>query len=106
MTQTIHLYAIRLDDVVLQKPRFIERNPDYMEGKPCYYIGTSIYDPDTRFRMHKEGHKSSKWVRDHGLYVARRRCKVIQVSNGEERAKAEAGYAALLRKRGYGIWQN
>lgn len=102
----IHLYVIRLDDVVLTKPRFVARNPGYKRGKPCYYVGSSIYKPAVRFKKHKMGERSSRWVRDYGLWVARRKCKRIQVTTAPERYAAERAYATELRRQGYGVWQN
>jgi len=102
----VHLYAIRLDDAVMKKKRFIDRNPDYATGKPCYYIGSSIYEPEARFEKHKAGERSSRWVRDYGLHVAKRKCRQIDVKSKSERDSAERAYAAELRAKGYGIWQN
>lgn len=106
MTRVLWLYAIRLSDEVLSRPRFLARNPDYKPGKPCYYIGSSIYPPKKRFEMHKAGHKSSWWVREFGQHVSPSKCFRIEVENAEERDASERAYAEELRARGYGIWQN
>jgi Uri superfamily endonuclease len=100
-----HLYVIRLADEVSTKPKIKACNPNYCAGKPCYYVGASKYPPQERFRKHKEGERSSKWVRDYGLYVVTRRCRIIEVANGIERQVAERNLANELRKKGYGIWQ-
>lgn len=38
-----YLYVIRLDDAVLNKKKFMDSNPRYQPGKPCYYVGASVY---------------------------------------------------------------
>lgn len=106
MTHTYHIYAIRLDDSVLERPTFLERNPGYKPGKPCYYVGSSIYPPPVRFQKHKEGVKASRWVRDFGLWVAARKCRVLELEGPDEPARSERCHAEQLRRRGYGIWQN
>lgn len=106
MAEKIHLYAIRLDDAVLQKAKFKAKNPGYLSGKPCYYIGSSVHEPEIRFAQHKEGYRSSRIVRLHGLHVSKSKCKVIEVGNREARDRKEHAYATELRAKGYGIWQN
>ena len=106
VARTYHLYAVRLDDAVLQRRPFRERNPGHVPGKPCYYVGSSIYPPEVRFAKHKAGVKASRWVRDHGLHVAARKCREVQLTGPDQPARAEREYADRLRAKGYGIWQN
>ena len=106
MARVYWIYAIRLSDEVLTRRRFLARNPDYKPGKPCYYVGSSVYPPKKRFEMHKSGHKSSWWVREFGQHVATKKCFRIEVENAEERDGSERAYAEELRAVGYGIWQN
>ena len=101
-----YLYAIRLHDDVLTKRKFVSANPKYKLGKPCFYIGTSIYPPKKRFQQHLDGEHSSKWVREFGQHVAKRKCKVRLKSVHGAREEVERAYAEELRSQGYGIWQN
>ena len=101
-----YLYAIRLRDDVLDKTAFREANPGYREPKPCYYIGTSRYRPKKRFKKHLQGEKSSKWLRQFGLYVAQSKCRVMWEIEHGDRAVQERRHAEALRGQGYGIWQN
>lgn len=101
-----YLYVIRLDDAVLDKKKFMDRNPHYRRGKPCYYVGASVYPPAERFRKHKAGERSSRWVRIYGLYVVKGKCRRIDVEDTSQRDAAERAYARELRDKGYGVWQN
>ena len=101
-----YLYAIRLRDDVLTKRKFVSANPKYRPGKPCFYVGTSIYPPKKRFAKHLAGERSSWWVRTFGLHVAKRKCKVRLKSVHGAREEVERAYAEELRSQGYGIWQN
>jgi hypothetical protein len=104
--RTYHIYAIRLDDAVLGRRSFLEHNPGYRPGKPCYYIGSSIYAPAVRFEKHKSGVKASRWVRDFGLWVSAGKCLEVRLAGADQPARAEREYAERLRAKGYGIWQN
>jgi hypothetical protein len=104
-TGKYYLYVIGLDQAVLAKRKFRTANPGYRDGKPCYYVGTSIYRPAERFKKHKAGERSSAWVRQFGLYVAKKKCRVRWTSVHGPREEVEACYAAELRTKGYGIWQ-
>ena len=106
MQHVYHIYAIRLGDEVLDKGKFVKRNPDYRSGKPCYYIGSSTHEPAERFRKHKAGQRASTWVRKYGLYVAAKKCFAIETADTREPAKVEHAYAEKLRNKGFGIWQN
>ena len=41
-----HVYVIELSNDILHEPRFRKNNPDYVEGKPCVYVGMTGLDPD------------------------------------------------------------
>ncbi|SVB01842.1 uncharacterized protein METZ01_LOCUS154696, partial [marine metagenome] len=32
--------------------KFKERNPNYVDGKPCVYVGQSSLKPEARFKQH------------------------------------------------------
>ncbi len=106
MSQVVWIYAIRLDDKVLAKTEFLNRNPGYVPGRPCYYVGSSIYEPQTRLGMHENGNKASRWVKRYGKYVATRKCYQVQVNSAAERDASERARAEELPAQGYGVWQN
>lgn len=101
--QTIHVFAVRLDAAVLQKPTFRAKNPGCTLGQPCYFLGTSAHEPERAYREHKSGEDASPWVRDHGLYLSKSRCFAIQVGNREQREQALHEYADRLRAAGCGV---
>jgi hypothetical protein len=55
-----YVYVVELDDAV--GPR---RNPGY----PSVYVGQSVVPPDERLRQHKDGYRSSRYVRKHGKHL-------------------------------------
>jgi hypothetical protein len=99
------MYAIRLDDEVLQKPTFRAMNPAHERGKGCYYIGSSLHEPERALRELKEDDRSPVLVREHALYVSKSRCYAIQVTSRFQREEAENEFAERLRSSGYGVWQ-
>ena len=60
---THNIYVIELDKKVLEKKKFKDANPDYIEGSPCVYVGMTSKSPEERFKQHKEGHKASRIVK-------------------------------------------
>lgn len=49
------VYIIELAKGVLQKRKFRERNPQYIEGKPCVYVGSTGKPVEQRFQEHVTG---------------------------------------------------
>ena len=106
MKHVCHICAIRLDDEVLDKGDFAKRDPDYRSGKPCCYIGSSVYEPAQRFRKHKAGQRASTGVRKYGLCAAAKKCYAFETGDHAKPAEVERACAENLRKKGFGIWQN
>jgi len=106
MKHVCHIWAIRLDDEVLDKGKFAKRDPDYRSGKPCCYIGSSVCEPAQRLRKHKAGQRASTWVRKYGLCVAAKKCCAFETADRGKPAKVEHACAEKLRNKGVGIWQN
>ena len=55
-----YVYVVELDDAV--GPR---RNPGY----PSVYVGQSVVPPAQRLRQHKDGYRSSRYVRRYGKHL-------------------------------------
>ena len=101
----MYLYVIALDPEVLNSSRFRKRNPDYVEGKPCSYVGTSFHAPDMRYGQHKEGVRANKYARKFGLYLQRRHCDDLGEISREQTEEIEAKKAMELRSKGWAVWQ-
>ena len=127
-----HLYAMRLEKSILKKKKFRVENPNYKEGKPCLYVGSTEHVPRCRQSMHQSrrtGTKKDKWTCYCGLYPPRNPyhdfihnpSKFVKghtkgllspwhfvESNPVKKEKArkkEEELAEDLRAKGYGVWQ-
>ncbi len=100
------VYLIELDPAVMQDPAFIAKNPNYVPGKPCYYVGMTSLEPEVRFLEHVEGMKnSSRICRQYGR---RLRMDLVPTWNATRRTWAmrrEKRLAAEIRNLGNGAWQ-
>ena len=61
-----YVYVIELDEGVRAHKKFRERNPFYIKGNGCMYVGQSSRKPKLRFDQHKEGYKSNKYAKVYG----------------------------------------
>ena len=61
-----HVYAIELKPEVRHEPKFKKQNPDYVEGKPCVYVGKTSHHPLCRLDMHtncgRDTWRDSTWT--------------------------------------------
>ena len=102
-----YVYVIGLDSSVLENKRFLKKNPQYIDGKPCVYVGQSALTPDERFAQHRRGYKSSPFPKKFGLYLQKKLfANVNPISSREEAEVAEEQLAKKLMRRGYGVWWN
>jgi hypothetical protein len=102
-----YVYVIGLDHSVLESKRFLKKNPQYIDGKPCVYVGQSAKTPDERFAQHRRGYKSSIFPKKFGLYLQKKLfANVNPISSREEAEVAEEQLAKKLMRRGYGVWWN
>ena len=49
------IYVIELNQKVLGIKKFRDKNPDFIDGKPCVYVGYTSLTPEERFAEHKTG---------------------------------------------------
>ena len=102
-----YVYVIDLNKEVLKIKKFRDKNPDYVEGKPCIYVGQSVHEPKVRFEQHKNGYKANKYAKKFGKFL---RIKNTGVKNPYKTRKvaerAEKATARRLTKRGYAVWSN
>jgi hypothetical protein len=100
-----HVYVIELSKDVLDKPRFMRSNPDYVHGKPCVYVGMTGLDPDIRFDKHKAGIQANKYAQAFGLHLLPKLYEHYNPMDYEDAQYIEVDLGIALREAGYGVWQ-
>lgn len=107
-----YVYVIGLNPGVLNEPKFKKWNPQYKEGKSCYYIGSSYLPPSERYRIHTEripmkrgSNQYNKWVYHYhdGLRPSQYK-NLPAYESRKEAMEAEKQKAWSLRKRGHAVW--
>ena len=101
-----NLYVIRLKKSILTNRRFMSRNPDYMPGRPCVYVGLSFHAPSERLAQHLSGTRSASIVRRFGKNLVPSECRVIGPMSRQRAQNKEAALAERLRTRGFAVWSN
>ena len=112
MTYMYRVYIIDLDKAVLDHPKFKERNPDYIEGKPCVYVGSTGISVEKRFKQHVYGKKSKKGKDLSNRYVKKygKRLRYNDMEKIRPRKtrlsieKKEAEVAKELQSKGWAVW--
>ena len=100
-----HVYVVELSPDVLLAPRFKKSNPDYIQGKPCVYVGMTGLDPDVRFDKHKAGIQANKYVQKYGLRLLPELYEMYNPMPYEAAREMEVELGIGLREAGYGVWQ-
>src|SRR4029453_17962974 len=91
-----YVYVVELDDAV--GPR---RNPRY----PSVYVGQSVVPPAERLRQHKDGYRSSRYVRKHGRHLRPGLYRRFNpMATRDEAVAMEQELARRLRNRGYTVY--
>lgn len=86
-----HLYVVELDRALCVKRGCLARN-----GKPPVYVGQSAHTPEDRFKQHKAGYKSSRFVREFGVQLLPRLYR--KAGPFSSRADAIVGELRLARQ--------
>lgn len=100
-----HVYVVELSQDVLDEPRFRKRNPDYVAGRPCVYVGMTGLDPDVRFDKHKAGLQANRFVQQYGLRLLPDLYEAFNPLRYEEAVDQEIEIGLDLRAAGFGVWQ-
>ena len=100
-----YVYVVELSRDVLYEPRFRRSNPDYVQGKPCVYVGMTGLDPDARFDKHKAGIQANRFVREYGLRLLPELYECYNPMPYDGARDMEVELAIGLREQGYGVWQ-
>jgi hypothetical protein len=102
---THNVYVVELDPSVLGNSKFRSRNPGYVEGKPCVYVGMSGLPPGERFQNHKAGVKANRFVRDYGTGLLPELFACFNPMPFAAAEQMERELADDLRAQGYAVWQ-
>ena len=100
-----HVYVIELSPDVLLLARFRKCNPNYVDGKPCVYVGMTGLDPDVRFDKHMAGIQSNSYVRRYGLRLLPDLYEGFNPMRYQDAVAREVEVGIDLRSAGFGVWQ-
>ena len=100
-----HVYVIALSPDVLLLARFRKCNPNYVDGKPCVYVGMTGLDPDVRFDKHMAGIQSNSYVRRYGLRLLPDLYEGFNPMSNQDAVAREVEVGIDLRSAGFGVWQ-
>ena len=64
-----YVYVIGLKPEVMLEKKFREWNPQYREGKSCYYVGSSYLKPEERYKIHREKIPTKKGEKQYNKWV-------------------------------------
>ena len=102
-----YVYVIELDPKVADLRKFRAKNPKYIKGNGCLYIGQSSKKPQIRFEQHKEGYKANKYAKIYGLKLRPDLyAKYNPIPTRQDAEQIEEMVGKELRKRGIGVWYN
>lgn len=106
MTQ-YYVYVIELEPEVANLRKFREKNPNYIKGNGCFYIGQSSRLPELRFEQHKEGYKSNKYAKYYGKKLRPDLFKKYNpIPTRKDALSMEEYLGKKLRAKGAGVWFN
>ena len=102
-----YVYVIELDSQVANLRKFRQKNPAYIMGNGCVYVGQSSRKPTLRFEQHKEGYKSNKYAREYGIRLRPELYeKYNPIPTRKDAEEIEKMLGKQLRKQGIGVWFN
>lgn len=99
------VYVVRLDPAVLDVKKYRDKNPEYVDGKPCVYVGRTGLTPDERFENHRRNYKANRFVRDFGQYLMRKKFERLNPMTFDKAKKTEVELAERFRRKGWAVWQ-
>jgi len=102
-----YVYVIELDPEVANFKKVRVKNPRYVKGNGCFYVGQSTRPPELRFDQHKEGYKSNKYAKYYGKKLRPDIYKKYNpIPSREDALSIEAYLAKKLREKGAAVWFN
>jgi hypothetical protein len=100
-----NVYVVELDGAVLGEGRFARANPRHDPSRPCLYVGATGLSPEKRFENHKAGYKANRYVERYGLRLRPELYEEYNPLSYEDAQEMERELAAMLREKGYAVWQ-
>ncbi|HUL63176.1 MAG TPA: hypothetical protein VLW55_01055 [Burkholderiaceae bacterium] len=100
-----NVYVVELSSDVLYERAFKKANPDYVAGRPCFYVGMTGLDPDIRFDKHKAGIQANRYVQRFGLWLRPDLYEIYNPMPYDAARSLEVELAIDLREAGNGVWQ-
>lgn len=101
------VYVIELEKSVADVKKFRLRNPNYIKGNICIYVGQSSRKPHLRFEQHKEGYKSNKYAKYYGIKLRPDLYeKYNPIPTRKDAEEIEEMLGEDLRIKGFGVWYN
>jgi predicted GIY-YIG superfamily endonuclease len=100
-----NVYVIELAPAVLREARFRRRNPQYIDGQPCVYVGMTGLSVAERYANHKRGHKGNVFAGKYGKRLLPELFAHLNPMPYEAALTMERELAEDLRQAGYGVWQ-
>ena len=107
------VYVISLKKEVLKSKKFRNANPNYVEGKPCYYVGiTSKKDVTERALQHKnavrneKGPLYSKIANKYYNGLTKKYSSLKPVRFKKQAMNLEENVANQLKAKECGVWWN
>ena len=105
--KSYNVYVIELDPAVAELRKFRAKNPKYIKGNGCVYVGQSSRKPNIRFEQHKEGNKSNKYAQQFGLKLRPDLFeKYNPIPTRKDAEEIDEMVGKELRNRGLGVWFN
>tara|TARA_B100000575_G_scaffold175931_1_gene141067 strand:- start:169 stop:489 length:321 start_codon:yes stop_codon:yes gene_type:complete len=101
------VYVIELDSDVANLKKVRRKNPGYIKGNGCFYVGQSTRSPELRFEQHKEGYKSNKYAKYYGKKLRPDIYKKYNpIPSRGDALSIEAYLGKKLREKGAAVWFN
>ena len=102
-----YVYVIELDSEVANLKKVRKKNPNYIKGNGCFYVGQSTRPPELRFDQHKEGYKSNKYAKYYGKKLRPDIYKKYNpIPSRKDALSLETYLAKKLREIGAAVWFN
>tara|TARA_A200000159_G_C7210711_1_gene291927 strand:- start:457 stop:777 length:321 start_codon:yes stop_codon:yes gene_type:complete len=102
-----YVYVIELEPEVANLRKFRAKNPNYVKGNGCFYVGQSTRTPELRFDQHKEGYKSNKYAKYYGKKLRPDIYKKYNpIPSRDDSLGIEAYLGNKLRGKGAAVWFN